>query len=183
MWAGRTPSAKRDLYLIAILFLIGGVLYLGALDIPPPRFDPLGSAAVPKTIAICLIVLAVLLAIRNSVGMRGGLIDAPPSMEGTDEVAQSIDEYRPDPRAALAGALIPAVYVLLVQYRVFDFAIGSSLFVFAYGFVFMPVLRRRLILLLVPVSIIIGVGLTLIYTQLFTIDLPLDALISLGLSL
>lgn len=180
-WKNRV--ANRDLCLTAILILIGGVLYLGALRIPPPRFDPLGSAAVPKTIAICLVVLAVLLVVQNIVGMRGGLIAAPPSMEGTDEVAENINDYRPDPRAALAGALIPVVYVMLIQYGVFDFAIGSSLFVFAYGFVFMPVLRRRQILLLVPVSIIIGVGLTLIYTQLFFIDLPLDALISLGLSL
>lgn len=179
----KSPAARRDLLLSLFVFLIGVVIYLGALDIPPPRFDPLGSAAVPKTIAVCLMVLAGLLVLQNALGLRGGLISAPRSIEGTDEVAENVDEYRPDPLAAGAAFLLPVVYILLIQYGLFDFAIGSTLFVFAYGFVFMPVIRRNLILWLVPVSIVIGIGLTLIYTQLFTIDLPLDGLFSLGLTL
>ncbi|HMB48093.1 MAG TPA: tripartite tricarboxylate transporter TctB family protein [Afifellaceae bacterium] len=183
MKAGKSPAARQDICLVAIVILIGGVLYYGALDIPPPRFDPLGSAAVPKTIAVSLAVLAVLLFIQNAAGWRGGVISAPRDMEGADEVAESTGEYRADPAAALASIVIPVVYVLSIQYGLFDFAIGSTLFAFAYGLVFMPVLRRRMVWLLVPASIAIGVGLTLAYTQLFTIDLPLDALFSLGLSL
>ena len=183
MHKAMTATVKRDLSLSALVFLIGAGLYLGALKIPPPMFDPLGSAAVPKAIAIGLIVLAGLLVVQSALGARRRPVAPPIQAEAPDEVSQNVDTAGSDPWAAVAAVLVPVVYILSIQYGLFDFAIGSSLFVFVYGFVFMPVPRRSLVLWLIPVSLLFGVGLTLIYTQLFTIDLPLDALISLGLSL
>lgn len=67
-----------DLALAALV--IGGavVLLIGAAELPPPRFEPLGSAAVPRGLAVILIVLGLWVAVRAILGLRA---DAPAPKE------------------------------------------------------------------------------------------------------
>ncbi|MSU88860.1 hypothetical protein GE300_04385 [Rhodobacteraceae bacterium 2CG4] len=70
-----------DIALAVLVFGGAAVLLIGAAELPPPRFEPLGSAAVPRGLAAILIVLGLWVAVRAVLGMRA---DAPvASPEGT----------------------------------------------------------------------------------------------------
>lgn len=50
-----TDKARQTLadLTLAVLTIFGaGLLFLGALSLPPPRFEPLGSAALPRILAL-----------------------------------------------------------------------------------------------------------------------------------
>ena len=40
------------------------ILFIGAADLPPPRFEPMGSAAMPKILATIMILLALVIGAR-----------------------------------------------------------------------------------------------------------------------
>ncbi|MGR3481144.1 tripartite tricarboxylate transporter TctB family protein [Salipiger marinus] len=68
-----TPITRRaagDLLLAALCIAGAALLLAGAASLPPPRFEPLGSAAMPRALAVVLIVLSLLMAGRSLVTLR-----------------------------------------------------------------------------------------------------------------
>lgn len=49
--------AVGDLALLAAVMIGVVVLFVGASTLPPPRFEPLGSAAMPRILGACLVIL------------------------------------------------------------------------------------------------------------------------------
>lgn len=67
--ATQTPVHTRtrafgDLALAAFVIIGAGILFVGASSLPPPRWEPLGSAAMPRILGGILIVLALTVAAR-----------------------------------------------------------------------------------------------------------------------
>lgn len=56
--------ALGDLVLAGIVTAAAVVLFIGARDLPPPRFEPLGSAALPRILGGLMIFFAALIALR-----------------------------------------------------------------------------------------------------------------------
>lgn len=84
-----TPITRRaagDLLLAALCIAGAALLLAGAASLPPPRFEPLGSAAMPRALAVVLIVLSLLMAGRSLATLRR-TVPAPdddlPQPEGT----------------------------------------------------------------------------------------------------
>ena len=50
-----------DLALAAFALAGAGLLYYGSSGLPPPRFEPMGSAAVPRILASLLVLFAIIL--------------------------------------------------------------------------------------------------------------------------
>ena len=68
-----TPITRRaagDLLLAALCIAGAALLLAGAASLPPPRFEPLGSAAMPRALAVVLIVLSLLMAGRSLLTLR-----------------------------------------------------------------------------------------------------------------
>ncbi|MEP3279931.1 MAG: tripartite tricarboxylate transporter TctB family protein [Stappiaceae bacterium] len=59
-----------DLILSALVLGGAAILFIGAADLPPPRFEPLGSAAMPRILAFILVVLSVIVALRALLSLR-----------------------------------------------------------------------------------------------------------------
>ena len=114
--------AIGDLVLAALVVAGAAVLFVGAADLPPPRFEPLGSAALPRILATILIVLAVLVAIRAVLRLRAA---APaPAAES---------EARP-----VLGALVFAVliaYVAALDFGRAPFVPATGVFLGAVGLI------------------------------------------------
>lgn len=53
-----------DLTLSALVAIGAAVLLYGAAFLPPPRFDPLGSAALPRALAILMLVFSAIISVR-----------------------------------------------------------------------------------------------------------------------
>lgn len=161
----RDPDARNDLVLALLLYAFAAVLYWQASLLPPPFFDPLGSAAVPKFVALVLAVLATLVVVRVFVG--AGEEPAP-----VDEATPPEDTAaRPAPLIALGAVLLPTAYVASMAFDALGFREASILFIFAMG-ALLARFRRRAVLILLPLAILLGLLFDFIFTQVFYVDLP-----------
>lgn len=150
---------RSDSVLALALIILSGLVIDGANRLPPPFFDPLGSAAVPRFIAGLLIILAGCLIVR--------CLSEPLPAEGD----RAGDEDRSAPWVALGSVAVPVVYVLAMQAGFLGFAPASSLFVLVEGAILSRG-RWRVVAILVPVALLTGYGLNMLLTQVFFIDLP-----------
>ncbi len=154
-----TAEARRDLALAIVIIAFSGLLFQQADQLPPPFFDPLGSAAVPKFVAYVLATLAVLSIVQRLFQQR--------------EVRQEdgSDTGQRMPLVAIGSVLAVVGYTLLLQYDLLSFRNASILFIIVLG----SILARfswRVVRWLLPIAVVLGFAFDFIFTQVFYIDLP-----------
>ena len=164
------PGRRNDLLLALGLYLFCAVVYWQASLLPPPFFDPLGSAAVPKFASLVLVLLGTLVLARLFAPVPSS---DPEAEAGAVDEATPPDEQppRPAPWTALGSVLIPVAYVGLMATGLLGFREASILFVFAMG-ALLARFRRTAVLLLIPLAIAFGIFFDFIFTQVFYVDLP-----------
>ncbi|MEO0383846.1 MAG: tripartite tricarboxylate transporter TctB family protein [Pseudomonadota bacterium] len=121
-----TPVRTRtraigDLALAACVIMGASILFIGASSLPPPRFEPLGSAAMPRILGAILIALAV------TVAARAILTLARSSNQGSREAAIQLPH-----RGIIVFALLVA-YIAALDFARVPFAIATTLFVMCAG--------------------------------------------------
>ena len=73
-------TALGDLALCAAVAAGAAVLLIGAAGLPPPRFDPLGSAALPRGLAVIMLAFAAWIALGAVRRLaRPGMAETPPA--------------------------------------------------------------------------------------------------------
>lgn len=65
----RLHPAWTDLVLALAVLAGAALLLIGAAELPPPRFEPMGSAALPRILAGFLICFAVIIAAKAAFGL------------------------------------------------------------------------------------------------------------------
>lgn len=152
----RTPGA--DLGLAAAVAALAVLLWLESDKIPPPFFDPLGSAAVPRGIAAALAALALLIALR-----------AAPSLgaRGTGGAAA----YRPRPDIALGIVALAIAYLGAMQSGLLGFPLATIIFLVAAS-ALLGRFARRTVAFGTAIAVLMGLGGTWLFTEFFYIDLP-----------
>ncbi|MCB9946063.1 MAG: tripartite tricarboxylate transporter TctB family protein [Geminicoccaceae bacterium] len=159
---------RQDICLAMALLALGSFVIVQANRLPPPFFDPLGSAAVPRMVSALLMVLALVLVIRclrTPVGAHADA-DSRGAGPGVEDAAGT-----PSPWTALAAATLPLLYVGVMQFRILGFAPASTLFVLVMGGVLARG-RPRVMLAVALAAIVTGYGLNALLTGFFYIDLP-----------
>ena len=78
-------AALGDLALCGAVAIGAALLLIGAADLPPPRFDPLGSAALPRGLAVIMLLFAAWIAFGAIRALTAG-VPAPPKDTGPAEV-------------------------------------------------------------------------------------------------
>lgn len=162
----RTADGRGDLALAIGLLLFAALFWWEAAKLPPPFFDPLGSAAVPKAVALVLALLAVVVVAQR---IAAGTAPLPAEAELED---QALVRNRPD--VALASIAITVLYAGVMHYDILGFREASVVFVVALGAV-LARFEKRVVLALIPIALLIGIGFTWIFTEVLYIDLPLDS--------
>ena len=71
-----TRQTIADIILAVLVAAGAALLFIGAAELPPPRFEPLGSAALPRILGTLLIFFAVILVIRALLRLRAGQASA-----------------------------------------------------------------------------------------------------------
>ena len=155
MWRRLQHSeVRRDLFLALGLTAFAALIYAEASRLPPPFFDPLGSAAVPKLVAVVLVVLG-----------WAALLQRLAAPLGEDR------STRGAAGTALLSIVLPLAYVGAMQFGVLAFAQASTLFIIVMGGLFAR-FRRSAMLILVPLAFLVGFGLDHVFTRVLFIDLP-----------
>lgn len=151
----------RDRILGCVLIALCGLVYWGTMDLPPPTYEPIGPAALPRLLAIVVAVLSLPLVIKPA--------SYPQSV--SRETEQGGEVIRPTPWMAVALMALSVVFAMVMQSRMVPFSILAT----AYLVVVMGVMtrfRRSAWLVTLIVSPVIGFGLEYIFTHIFIIDLP-----------
>ena len=137
-----------------MLILISSLALFGTRDIPPGRFEPMGSAPVPQAVAGMVLLLAIWIIVRACIDRR-------------PVVAPAADRYL-DAAVVVAFTLL---FVAAMHYRLTTFAILTTLYLVATIGFLIRFDRRRLIWV-VGIAAIVGFGFQYLFTRVFVVDLP-----------
>jgi putative tricarboxylic transport membrane protein len=169
------PDARADLILVAAVWGLAAVAYYGAALLPPPLFDPLGSAAIPKFVAVTIALLGAAILVRRLMAAGGsageGEATAAPDagLQNADGIAAASAPLRPS--IALASIAIIVVYVGVMGTGLLGFREATVPFVIALGGA-MSRFRRSTMIVLVPLAFVIAIGLAWLFSGALYIDLP-----------
>ncbi|MGK7864939.1 tripartite tricarboxylate transporter TctB family protein [Falsiroseomonas sp. E2-1-a4] len=155
---GGSRAPVADCWLAVFVTGLAALLWFEAEKLPPPFFDPLGSAAVPQGIAVILLVLAALVALRAGIGLAQRKPRVPA-------------EYRARPDVAVGIVLLTIGYVGVMQARLVGFELASVAFV-ALASALLGLFERRIMLIGLLIALVLGFGGTWLFTGFFYIDLP-----------
>jgi putative tricarboxylic transport membrane protein len=153
-----STTPRTDLALSAALIAFSIAIWVESYDIPPPFFDPLGSAVVPRIVASVIALLSL------AVGLRAlrTLNSAAAAVAGTAGL-------RPDIAAGTAGLTV--FYLLFLGLGWLGFMEATIAYVLVSG-VLLGARDRRSLIVLAGLALLLGVGGMLLFTRVFYIDLP-----------
>jgi putative tricarboxylic transport membrane protein len=157
-FTGTSGTPRADVALAIAVAAFAGLLWWEALKIPPPFFDPLGSAAVPKAIAVALAALAIIILVRALLALPWPARQPP-------------RDYRPRPDIAAGIVVLVFAYVGVMQLRLLGFELATILFLIAAA-ALLGRMNRMTLALGVVCALVIGIGATWLFTGFFYIDLP-----------
>ncbi len=153
----RTP--KLDLSLSGVLILLAAAVLWAAQEIPPPFFDPIGSAAFPKYAAYIIAALALGIGIRAVFALRG---QRPVKKERS---------YREEPLLAIAVVATSAIYTLSMQFQWLSFRFATLAFIFILS-AFLSKFDKRVLWASAIIAALFGFGGQYLFTEIFYMDLP-----------
>jgi putative tricarboxylic transport membrane protein len=164
------PDGREDLALAVAIWVLAGTVYWSASQLPPPIFDPVGSAAIPKLVSITLaIIAAVILLQRIAIGRRNQEATAVSSSIARDMPLGTAAPLRGG--IALACILIMLGYTAIMTYGLLGFRDSTIPFIILLGGT-LSRFRRSTMLILVPSAFMIGFGFDWLFSEILYIDLP-----------
>ena len=137
-----------------MLILIASLALFGAKDLPPGRFEPLGSAPVPRAVASMILLLSLWIIVR-------ALIDKRP-------IATAAADRYLDAGMVLVLTLL---FVAAMHYRLATFAILTTLYLTA-TIGFLVRFRRHQLPWVIGIAAATGFGFQYVFTRVFVVDLP-----------
>lgn len=155
---GRSRTPRADIGLALAVGAFAVLMLWQASKIPPPFFDPLGSAAAPRAVAIILAVLAAVILLRALAAMPFG---SRAAAEG----------YRPRPDVAVGIALASIGYVAVMDLDLVGFRIATVAFVFLASAI-LGRFRPPMLLIGLALGLILGFGGSYLFTNILYIGLP-----------
>ncbi len=158
------------------LILLSLVFFTATLDLPEPRYEPLGPAAVPKTISLLILISAVVLMGRGiyhfiRTGSFAALRSEP--VTGTGNPGPG---YQLRPHLAVMVMLLLVVYIGLLHLQVVGYRISCTLFMLSSGLLTLWYEKRAFKLfhlaVLLVLTLLMAFGGYYVFTQILVIDLP-----------
>lgn len=179
----RFHPAWVDLALVLAVAAGAGLLFMGASTLPPPRFEPMGSAALPRILGGLLLFFATIIAIKAILQLRHKTSDADlastASAEGTS-VEPADAEQATDGSAATGpltgqlrglcvfGALI--LYVVALDILQWPFIVVTAVFVTIVGTA-LSHRRRQAVWQFALFGLLLAAGLYTVMTRFLYVDL------------
>lgn len=159
----RRANPVADIVLAVVVLLFAAAVYWQTLGLPPPRYEPLGSARLPQVLCVMMGVFALIILARGVAALRRRRIEAEPPAPALP--------YRKRPMLAAGIYLLTAAFVAVMDFRLLGFTWAGLIFVFAAGLLLSDFDRRQAPWL-AGFAVILAFGSYTIFTRLFYIDLP-----------
>ena len=156
--ASKSRTPRLDLAVCGGLIALAVFILMGVKDIPPPFFDPVGSAAFPKYAACLVIVFAIAIAMR---AYRSLKTEKPKEAQG----------FISEPLLALSVVLIPCLYIASMQIGLLSYRIATVIFIFLLSSI-LARLEKRVMISSTIIALVFGFGGQYLFTEVFYMDLP-----------
>jgi len=158
------PDGRAEAILAICVWVFAAIVYVGAVQLPPPLFDPVGSAAFPKAIAIIIAVIVTLILLQRVVIQRAGGGDEEPKSGEADEMPLR-------PGLGVWCILIMAGYVGVMNFGILGFREATVPFVVLLG-ALLSHFRRSTLYILIACGLVIAIGFSWLFSEILYIDLP-----------
>lgn len=149
-----------DIAFAAAVILFAGFVYWGTLELPPPRYEPMGSAALPRALAVIMAALALIVGIR---GWR--------RLTAEERQEDEPLPYKKRPWLAGATVVILSVYLIVLEQRIASF-IPSSILAFSLFGCMLVKFEPKRSALVIGFTILLVLLSYVTFTKLFYVDLP-----------
>ena len=156
--ASKSRTPRLDLAVCGGLIALAVFILMGVKDIPPPFFDPVGSAAFPKYAAYLVIAFAIAIAIR---AYRSLKTEKPKEAQG----------FISEPLLALSVVLIACLYIASMQSGLLSYRIATVIFIFLLSSI-LARLEKRVMISSTIIALVFGFGGQYLFTEVFYMDLP-----------
>ncbi|WP_163266380.1 tripartite tricarboxylate transporter TctB family protein [Chelativorans alearense] len=161
---GQNREMAADLILSGLVAFAAAVLLYGAASLPPPRFDPLGSAALPRALGVLMLIFSAIIAVRALTRRK---------LPDDDEGWVVPNEEEPRAASPVRGLLI---FVALVAYvAALDFArapfVPATTVMMAVSGLVLHRVDWRTGLLFGAIGLGLALGLSYVFTHFLYVDL------------
>ena len=153
-------TSIQDYIISAFTIMLAALVLWGARAIPPPFFDPLGSAAVPKACAYILIAIALGISIRRYFENKSS-----PGSDGEDE------GFKREPMRALGVVGLSVLYTLAMGAGWLGFRWGTICYITLTG-ALLAKGNKKVMAISLALGLLFGIGGQYLFTNVFYIDLP-----------
>lgn len=156
---------RADIVFAIVLMAVGLTAVIEGMKIPPSRFDPLGSGAVPALMGAGLAALALVVLASAFTSLKIG--DGDRLFTGLDDIGEETPSL---PRAAGAFAWT-VLYAVSLEFRLAPYWASTFVYVAALVLALAPH-NKRSYATTVVVSGAFAVGLDLVFRHVLSINLP-----------
>jgi len=165
-------SLVTDIILSLVIIVFSIVIYINTLDLPPPKYEPMGAAALPRILAGLLIIFSIFIFIKAIIRKKPAAVPTEKTTELGDvstfqETDTSLGSYM---KAAIVFVLT-CVYVFVMSTKLSGFMLATMIYIFVAGSIMKPgnlVSKVKM----AAFAIVFALATFYIFTGLFYIDLP-----------
>lgn len=159
-----------DIILSLSIIVFSIIIYINTLDLPPPKYEPMGAAALPRVLAVLLSIFSLFILIKAIVKRRRA---SPPEQiitpgEPNGGVSETFQQgYM---KAAIVFTLT-CIYVFVMSAKLTGFLLATIVYMFLAG----TAMKRANLsgkVKMASFTIVFSVATFFIFTRFFYIDLP-----------
>ena len=157
-------TGRADRVFAVLIILFSALVYWQTLDLPPPRYEPMGSAALPRALSLIMAALAGVVLIRSLAASRAANSSPPPD-------TSSDVSYKRHPWLAVWMFIGTAIYVAVMDQKLIGYLPATLIYVVA-ACTLLSFGRRREIPWIALFAIVLSTTCYFVFTRIFYIDLP-----------
>ena len=155
-------ALQADVLLALVMLIVSAVLFYGGWQLPASRWEPMGPGGMPLIVAAGLASLSLIL-------LAQALLKHRSEPTADQERATSLAKGRtPKVLSCIAASFI---YLLSLALQLLPFMLATAAYVIAYGIIDGGRGRRDLVVL-VATALALGIGVSLILTEILIVQLP-----------
>ena len=153
-------SPKSEIILCVSLIIFSGIVYYFALELHDPEYEPLGSAALPKSLSVIMSILSLIVIFR-----------AIPRIKNYKSEPKINTEVISRPKLSIIIFIITLIFIGVLDFNILGFLPSGILYMTLVGYLMTHRDLKRLPYV-VCFAVILTVSSFYIFTKFFYIDLP-----------
>ena len=153
-------NPKTEIALSISLIIFSIIVYYFSLDLPEPEYEPLGSAALPKGLAVIMSLLSFIVIVR-----------AIPKIKTYKPTTNTDHNVTSRPKLAVLVFIITLIFIGILDFGILGFLPSGIIYLSTIGYLMTHKDFKRFPWV-VAFSVILTVFSYYVFTKFFYIDLP-----------